>query len=185
MSPRASAPLALEYVLLGLLAERPMHGYDLFQQLASARGIALVWKIKQSLLYAMLEKLEEKGLLESKTVTAESYPPRKVFHLTGEGQAAFQNWTAAPVTHAREMRQEFLAKLVFARRASPLSALCLVQAQRKICQGWLEKQRSAFQALKDSSEETLVLSYRINQLEAMLAWLETQEAELRLETTVP
>ena len=183
MSPRASAPLALEYVLLGLLNERPMHGYDLFQQVRSTRGIALVWNIKQSLLYAMLDKLEESGLLISELIAGEGYPPRKVFRLTPDGQAAYQKWITDPVMHAREMRQEFLAKLIFARRYGTQPALGLVQMQQQVCQNWLDGLKAGSHALeKNNIDEQLVFSYRINQLEGMLAWLKACETELRLES---
>ena len=52
MSPRPLTPLTLEYILLGLLAERSMHGYDLFRELQGRTGLAMIWHVKQSMLYA-------------------------------------------------------------------------------------------------------------------------------------
>src|SRR5512139_972044 len=101
MSPRPSSPLTLEYVLLGLLDERPMHGYDLFKAINLPSEIALVWSIKQSQLYAILDKLEERGLLVSDLIPGESHPDRKEFRPTVEGQRAFRYWMQSPVHHGR------------------------------------------------------------------------------------
>ena len=130
MSPRSSAPLTLEFILLGLLEERPMHGYDLFRALHGLEGLALIWRIKQSMLYALLDKLEGQGFVEYKMLPGGAHPPRKDYRPTKAGQAAFHAWRQAPVEHAHEMRQEFLARLYFAQRQDARSALELVIASR-------------------------------------------------------
>src|SRR5258706_15088282 len=48
----------MEYALLGLIRARPMHAYELSQQLASGEALGRVWRLKQSHLYALLSKLE-------------------------------------------------------------------------------------------------------------------------------
>lgn len=53
--PRSSIPLSLEYILLGFLQEHPAHGYELYKILASPRGAALVWRVKQARFYALLK----------------------------------------------------------------------------------------------------------------------------------
>src|SRR3990172_4975742 len=106
MSPRPSAPLTLEFILLGLLDQRPMHGYDLHRELASLAGIALIWSVKQSRLYALLDKLEQGGLLASQLIPGEAHPMRKQFRLTEGGRQALHSWMLSPVGHGRDMRQD-------------------------------------------------------------------------------
>ena len=55
---KSQAPLSLEHILPGLLCLGPAHGYDLYKKINNFEGISLVWHIKQSLLYAVLDKLE-------------------------------------------------------------------------------------------------------------------------------
>ena len=55
MSPRRSAPFNLEFILLGFLSQRAMHGYDLYKTLVQGGGVGLVWRVKQSQLYALLD----------------------------------------------------------------------------------------------------------------------------------
>ena len=63
MSPRSSQPLTTEYILLGLIAGRAVHGYDLFRELQADAGLAMIWRVKRSLLYALLDKLAARGYL--------------------------------------------------------------------------------------------------------------------------
>src|SRR5438093_383044 len=61
MSPLLRQPLTVEHALLGFLQQQPMHGYEIYQHLAGLAGLGLVWQVKQSHLYALLDKLEADG----------------------------------------------------------------------------------------------------------------------------
>ncbi len=176
--PRSQSPLALEYVLLGFVDQQPTHGYDLYKQLQSS-DIDLVWKIKQSQLYALLDKLEELGLLASEQVSGEGYPQRKQYRTTTLGRQTFQAWMRSPVYHGREMRQEFLARLYFARLDDSETVQELVEAQREACQGWLNDLEMGFtrRAMR-GSYRSMVQRFRILETQAMLDWLDECEKEL-------
>src|SRR5215207_5283006 len=109
-----AAALTIEYALLGYVYERPVHGYEIYQQLSAATGLWQVWHLKQSQLYALLTKLEEAQYLAATLQPQDARPPRKIYHLTETGRNAYENWLTTPVTHGRQMRIEFLAKLYFA-----------------------------------------------------------------------
>ena len=180
MSPRSSAPLTLEYILLGLLTGQPMHGYDLHRELQTVEGISKIWSVKQSQLYALLEKLEERGFLRAELTAGEVFAQRKVYHVTPAGRQALQVWLSTPVAHTREVRQEFLARLYFAQLAGSAAAAALIQAQQAVGQGWLSRLQEDAQALDAGQTfERLVLDYRIRQVQAVLDWLERAAAELR------
>jgi len=179
MSPRKSSPLSLEFILLGFLLEKPVHGYDLYREISSDNDLSEVWHIKQSQLYALLEKLETAGMVSSTHVTTESFIARREYKATPEGKATFQVWIALPVEHPREMRQEFLGKLYFARQADNAKALSLVTAQRQNCLEWqsiLEKLMTNTEPEKFSH---IVDSFRLHQVMSLLSWLDEVEGELR------
>ncbi len=172
-------PLSMEHALLGLLAERPMHAYEMHQTLAQGRALGLVWRLKQSQLYALLGRLEEAGYLRGRTEAQGTRPPRRVLHLTQSGQAAFFQWMAAPVEHGRDFRQEFLAKLFFAAKDGPETVAALVEAQRAACREWLHDLEAQSTALApERPYERLVLEFRSTQIEAILQWLDTCAATL-------
>jgi DNA-binding PadR family transcriptional regulator len=66
--------------ILALLAERPMHGYEMLAELA--RRTSEVWRPSPGSLYPALQLLEDQGLVRS---VAEG--GRRRFELTAEGRA--------------------------------------------------------------------------------------------------
>jgi PadR family transcriptional regulator, regulatory protein AphA len=179
MSPRLSVPLTHEYILLGLLNQHPMHGYDLHKEIASREGIAAIWSVKQSQLYALLDKLEAQGLLTSTLVPGEAHPSRKEFKLTEAGQGALAAWMQNPVRHPREMRQDFLARLYFASQTSAQAAAHLIHQQQVECRDWLHGLQQREQDLgEDRFYERIVYDFRITQITGMLEWLSSLEKKL-------
>lgn len=171
--PMVKQPLTIEHTLLGFLRQQPMYGYEIHQRLLASAELGLVWNIKQSLLYALLARLEDEGYLTSTLEPQGARPPRKILHLTQAGAAAFAAWVSSPVEHARDFRVEFLAKLYFARSESRQVARELVERQRKVSGQRLAGLRRRAAALEAApSFDWLVLRYRIGQLEAMIAWLD-------------
>jgi PadR family transcriptional regulator, regulatory protein AphA len=177
--PRISSPLALEHILLGCVSQRPMYGYDLHRVINQPAGIGLLWQIKQSQLYALLEKLEAGGLLQSSLVPGEAHLLRKEYSLTPAGRAAFEEWVRSPVPHTRDMRQEFLARLYFARQNGKDSAIALLQRQNRICTQWLESLNGQMESFNPQQDyERCIFRFRIVQIEAILSWLNECEREL-------
>lgn len=166
--------LSIELALLGFLRQQPQHGYAIHQALSDPAGLGPVWQIKLSRLYALLEKLEEAGYLTSTTSPQENRPPRKLFHLTAEGEDAFLSWVQRPVRHGRSLRLEFLVKLYFARLEGGDIAVRLLEAQREQGRAWLaiEKRIAGGENVAGRRYSRLVHQFRIGQIEAMLSWLD-------------
>lgn len=179
MSPMLKLPLTIEHALLGFLHSGPMHGYQLHQQLNAARDLGLVWRLKEAQLYRLLGRLEEEGYIVSVNEPQDTRPPRKVLHLTAQGEAAFLRWVQSPVHRGRELRLEFMAKLYFARQMGGDITQTLIDAQRSELQAWHDDlRRQAETARQTAIYDWLVLEFRIGQLQAMLAWLTTCETAL-------
>lgn len=70
--------------LLALLAERPMHGYQVIQELESRTGGA--WRVSPGSVYPNLQMLEEEGLIASQEVEG-----KRVYSLTDAGRARFES----------------------------------------------------------------------------------------------
>lgn len=173
MSPMIRLPLTVELALLGFLREGPLHGYEVHRRLSDPAGLGLVWKLKQSHLYALLTRLKEEGYLASTVKHQQARPPRKLFRLTRTGNSAFLDWVQAPVPHGRDLRLDFLTKYYFAQREGPTFVARLLKRQRTACQDWLRVQQAQAEAAHDvRSYEWLVCQFRIGQIEAMLSWLD-------------
>ena len=168
----------MEYALLGLLADCPAHGYELNKKLKALSALGQVWFVKQANLYALLDKLEERGLIAGKHVEAGGYPPRKEYSITADGEEALLSWLRTPVARRRDMRQEFLLRLYFARQSSPQSARELLDSQRQALQCWqAEIQQVNAELPSEQTFRAIVLEYRLRQLQAMLDWLDWCESQ--------
>jgi DNA-binding PadR family transcriptional regulator len=75
-------------VVLRLLAERAMYGYEIIKVVNERTGNALQWK--EGTLYPWLHRLERDGLVRGEWDTAESGRQRKYYRLTRKGSAALQ-----------------------------------------------------------------------------------------------
>ena len=186
MSRTTRAPLALEHALLGLLRQQPMHGYELYRRLMQPTGLWLIWRMKQSQLYALLAKLEAEVYISATLQPQDAHPPRKVYKLTRTGRERFLAWMRSPVPHGRELRQDFLAKLFFAQQEGPVVTAELIGKQQAACRSWLLEMQSPDRGdPDDQSFAGLVGQFRHGQIESMLKWLDHCERTLSLASTTP
>jgi PadR family transcriptional regulator PadR len=80
----------LEGVVLAVLAARPAYGYEITADLRE-RGFA---DLAEGTIYAILVRIEQRGLVDVEKVPSEKGPPRKVFTLNDDGRAQLAEfWT--------------------------------------------------------------------------------------------
>lgn len=169
---RPKQPLTMELALLGFVRPQPLHGYEIYQRLRASQMLGLDWAIKQSQMYALLTKLEEAGYLTAILEPQGAAPPRKLLHLTEEGEAAFANWISSPVYQREAIEPELLAKLYFAQIAGEDVALKLLTRQRSIGQQWCNELYARLQMHPmQSTSAWLADQWRVREAEALLDWL--------------
>jgi DNA-binding PadR family transcriptional regulator len=87
---RVNNPLAL--AVLGCLAERPMHPYEISTTLRT-RGKEKSIKLNYGSLYAVVDSLQKHGLIEPKeTLRDGRRPERTVYGITPAGYTEFEDW---------------------------------------------------------------------------------------------
>ena len=165
-----------EYAMLGLLKERPMHGYEMFQQFEHGT-LGQIVHLEMSQMYAFLKKLERLGYIVAELEPQGARPPRKIFHLKPDGERTFLHWLTLPVEKPRDIRIFFLIKLYFVWRLHPATAEQLIEQQIKACHRFLqhleELQIKEPHTSDDSSFfDHVVLRSRIYQTRALLGWLQ-------------
>jgi PadR family transcriptional regulator PadR len=79
----------LEMILLKLLSERPMYGYELVSTLEQRGGDQ--FQLKEGTLYPVLYRLENDGFIEPRWETLERGVPRKYYRLTHSGEKELQS----------------------------------------------------------------------------------------------
>jgi PadR family transcriptional regulator AphA len=117
-----------EWVVLGLLAEAPAHGFALARLLDHGGEVGRVWSASRPLTYRAIDQLEADGLVVPVRTETGSGPRRTVHRPTQAGRRELRRWLAAPVPRFRDVRAELLVKLLLLeRRGQPTEALLAAQ----------------------------------------------------------
>jgi len=85
--PPPYPPLArlLPIAILRILKEKPLHGYQIAEELNKLLG----YEVARPLVYMTLRRMEEQGLLVSRWEVSEKGPARRIYHVTEEGLEFF------------------------------------------------------------------------------------------------
>ncbi len=95
--------------ILGVLMEKPMHGYELKQYLGERAGV--FWMINYGSIYPTLKNLEKDGYVES--LRERGIPVRKVYKITERGKEKFLALLRERVSKDVHVRDEFTLHLFF------------------------------------------------------------------------
>jgi DNA-binding PadR family transcriptional regulator len=161
--------LSPQWVLLGLLTRKPMHGYEVHQFFTAPSPLEKVWHLGISQMYKLLKDLESQGHVDVSIEPQDSRPDKKVYHVTPSGRQAFLDWLQTPISGIRLIRVEFLGKLFLAQSLGPEMVERVTDVQRAACRALLAELR---EEQPTDGFEALVLRFRTGQTEAAIDWLE-------------
>lgn len=170
---RGSAEPA-RFALLGLLLEKPAHGYDLSRRFDPHSALGDVIHLSPSHLYALLTRLERDGLIAGEVQDAGNHPQRRVYRLTEAGRESVQRWMDEPVSHPRDMRIDFPLKLYIARGFGAVRVRELVDRQRVVFEKYIERlqdEEEPSDTVGDTAFLKLMRMGRIGRAQAALDWL--------------
>jgi PadR family transcriptional regulator, regulatory protein AphA len=178
-----ASALSPEYALLGLLAQRPAHGYELHQRLQAELG--QVWHVSRSQTYNILKRLEGQGFISGLVEKQEKLPQRLRYSLTSPGRARLEAWLSHPTgSSVRAIRVEFITRLYFASLLGSDLPAKLLDAQRSETRLGLARLEKLYQGLPEvETYNRLSLALRIRQLQAVLDWI--NEAAIALNIHEP
>lgn len=126
----------LEFAVLGVLSDGPLHGYELRKRLAAVLGPFRA--LSYGSLYPCLRRVQAKGLIEEVDVTAaveSAAPPlsarraRVVYAITADGKEEFAIWANQPGAEAWE-DEGFAAHLAFFSRTEARVRLRILEGRR-------------------------------------------------------
>ena len=173
-----------DLLLLGLLLDRPMHGYDLYQMIKH-EGIDGWFSISAAGVYYSLRKLRDQGYVVESRQRRGGSASKSIYRLTGDGRAAFVEAMEAELASQEESCLDYdlpiylLNKLPVERALPPLERREAWLAERA------EKARAAVttqHARGSSSLKLAILDHRQRFLEMEKAWLAEVTATIREES---
>ena len=83
----------MKYTVLGFLIDRPMHGYALKRAMSPALPPAQ--RVNDGILYPLLRRMEEEGLVRKEVERGNGARARNVYHPPAGGRRAFDVWLSS------------------------------------------------------------------------------------------
>lgn len=166
----------LQYIILGLLNQRPQTGYDLAK--AFENEIGEFWQAQHSQIYPMLKRMEAAGEISHEdTVTGERLA-KKQYMLTPAGREKLIAWVGQPSPELTPSKDEFILKLYFIKTASDPRIQPMLREQYQLHQSQLhhlqQRQETVFpnQATIDQAYgHYLILDHAIERESHYVEWL--------------
>ncbi len=165
-----------DLVILSLLAERPMHGYEVNAELE--RRQARDWvAISRPQIYYTLEKLLRQGLL---TETADTGvvlgADRRVLRTSPKGRTVLARELERDSWTSQRERPAFLTWLALSWQASPLAVKQQIQRRLKFLEAELEREVKTLEDVRhevghEYHEAVWMLKLTIAQLKSELTWV--------------
>src|ERR1700724_3953918 len=91
--------VSLKYGVLGLLAEEPLHGYEVKNRFEAMLGGT--WEVNIGQIYTTLQRLERDGLV--RPVGPRGDRGKLLYELSPEGQKALKQWLPPPDSGAPQL----------------------------------------------------------------------------------
>jgi DNA-binding PadR family transcriptional regulator len=185
-SRRASRKLGLttpDLVLLSLLAERPMHGYQANVEL-ERREIRDWANLSRPQVYYSLEKLARAGMIRAaKTGEPAAGPERSTFETTAKGRAALANALEHEEWTSQRERPAFLTWIALSWLARPGVFEKQMERRREFLEGEVAREKEVLASILEEvghphHEAVWMVSLAIEQFHLELKWLEKLAQEL-------
>jgi len=172
-----------DLVLLSLLAEQPLHGYQ--ANLELERREVRDWAgISRPQVYYSLEKLARWGLLRAvETAEPAAGPERRVFATTESGRRALEKTLAREGWTTTRERPPFLTWLALSWQASPGIVRRQVRRRQRFLEMELAREQATLRAIYREvghrcHEAVWMVSLMIAQFQTELRWLRKLAREL-------
>ena len=157
-----------QLLLLGLLTEGRMHGYQMNEMLSHLEGF--IEEVKPGTAYNALRRLEGDGFIEASLEREGNRPERKVYELTSSGRELFLRQLRENLSQFQFVPSSDQAGLFFIEHLPKEEAVQLLKSKRTQATEMLQKVQ---QHPPHAESLVFVLGHAIAQLEASIRWLDT------------
>ncbi len=171
--------MSVRHAVLGLLAQRPRHGYELRAAFEAVVGGEENWDVKPAQIYSTLARLEKSGLVAEDSVGQDGGPEKRIYTITPAGRATLIEWFATGIEREHQ-RDEFFIKLMLSLVSNEANPRVLLQTQRNELYQEMHAITTQRNGLNPKTElaRILLLDKAIMHLEADLRWIDMTEARL-------
>jgi DNA-binding PadR family transcriptional regulator len=161
-------------LLLGLLRQSEMHGYQLYDFIE--RNLTACTNLKKPSAYFLLSKMEAEGLVSVAETRSGNRPPRKVYRLTAQGERLFWQLLEENLVHYTPTVFPDDIGIAFLDQLPHERAIQLLQKRREAMQAHLAE-LEAIPPHRGSA--SLLIRHQIHHLRSELVWLDALLSEVQ------
>ena len=144
-----------ELVVLGLLKEMPMHGYQLYHEIEK-RNMEAWAQVNLASIYNTLDRLRRAKMVEAKKEKPGKMPERAVFHITSKGKKKLSHLVGEAITDDRMPENNFCVGVAFLFGLSKKRALESLKIKRK----HLKKVEKHLKSVRNDPDRRLRLNWK-------------------------
>ena len=175
--------MSVKHAVLGILAEKDLHGYELKSSFDEKVGD--FWSLNYGQIYSTLDRLEKEDLVTHDRQAQDKRPDKKIYSITSKGRKELAGWLATPVNKVRALRDDFFIKLLFINKGGLASLLSLIEKQKTMYLSQMNRLTQKKVALKkqakthDALVTELLIDAGLFHAEADIKWLTLCESKIR------
>jgi DNA-binding PadR family transcriptional regulator len=182
----APAATKTDLLLMGLLLDRPIHGYELYQTIQS-EGIDGWYSISAAGVYYSLRKLHEHGLVVESRQRRGGSASKSIYRLTASGRSAFMEAMEAELASQEEPSLNYDLAIYLLNRVPVGRALPPLERRESFLAQRAEAVRAEIaekEAREDSALKLAILDHKLRFLEMEKEWLAGVAAGVRQESGI-
>ena len=168
--------MSVRFGVLGLLAEKPLHGYQIKQRFEEMLGGT--WDVNFGSIYQALQRLERDGLVEATGERGDR--GRQTYQATAAGRSALDEWLEDAESRPEPLREELYMKVLLLGRSPDGRLLRVLNRQRHELLQQLRDLGDHEKSARSEKNVNLALLFRGGRLhtEADVKWLDECIEEL-------
>ncbi len=162
----------VEIPILGLLAERDMHGYDLHREMQLS-GLHRWMPASKVSVYKALERLHKNGCLDARADRAGNMPERVVYNLTERGLQRLRDLLYDLLAAEEPLTSHTSLALCFSGDLPPREGLAALEARTAFLEAQARSLESEASMLEEvgTDLERLLRRHDIDRHRLEIAWL--------------
>jgi DNA-binding PadR family transcriptional regulator len=169
-----------DLIILSFLMERPLHGYQLAQELKE-RQVEDWAGVSRPQVYYSLKKLEASGLIRGESEGNSSLgPERRVFSLAAGASAALADALESEKWAASRPVQPFSTWAMLSVYARKPAVMRMIARRRNFLQGEIDRERATLGSVAADDRSARVaeslIALAIKEFELEISWLDEYES---------
>lgn len=162
-----------DLLLLGLLLDRPRHGYELYRQIQT-EGIDDWFNVSTAGVYYSLRKLRDQGWVAESRQRKAGSTRKSIYRLTETGRSTFFAAMEAELASQEKARLDYDLAIYLLNRVPQQQAIPRLEQRRSFLAGQADGVRAALAVERKNGKSPLklvILDHRLRFLEMEQGWL--------------